>query len=62
MIDLDQKLLCDGSMTAYVRIERHAWLCTNVILLVVRVGIQSLEFFTDLHALFSLSLLKRFYS
>ena len=43
-------------------IERHAWLCTNVILSVVRVGIQSLEFFTKLYALFSLSLLIRFYS
>ena len=43
-------------------IERHAWLCTNVILSVVRVGIQSLEFFIELNALFSLSLLIRFYS
>ena len=43
-------------------IKRHAWLCTNVILLVVRVGIQSLEFFIELNALFSLSLLIRFYS
>ena len=40
----------------------HAWLCTNVILLIVRVGIQSLKFFTKLYALFSLSLLIRFYS
>ena len=29
---------------------------------VVRVGIQSLEFFTELNALFSFSLLIRFYS
>ena len=43
-------------------IEGHAWLCTNVILSVVRVGIQLLEFFTKLNALFSLSLLIRFYS
>ena len=43
-------------------IERHAWLCTNVILLVVRVRIQSLEFFIELNALFSLSLLIRLYS
>ena len=43
-------------------IERHAWLCTNMILLVVRVGIQSLEFFIELYLLFSLSFLIRFYS
>ena len=43
-------------------IERHAWLCTNVILLIVRVGIKSLEFFIGLNALFSLSFLIRFYS
>ena len=30
--------------------------------MVVRVGIQSLEFFTELYALFSISLLIRFYS
>ena len=34
----------------------------NTILLIVRVGIQSLEFFTELHALLSLSLLIRVYS
>ena len=62
MIVLNQKFLCDGSMTDMLGIERHAWLCTNVILLVVRVEIQSLEFFTELYALFSLSLLMRFYS
>ena len=45
---MDQKLLCNGSMTDILRIERHAWLCTNVILSVVRVGIQSLEFFIEL--------------
>ena len=43
-------------------IERHAWLFTNVILSVVRVRIQSLECFIELYALFSLSLLIRFYS
>ena len=29
-------------------IKRHSWLYTNVIPLVVRVGIQSLEFFIEL--------------
>ena len=43
-------------------IEQHVWLCTHVILSVVRVGIQSLEFFIELNALFLLSLLIRFYS
>ena len=45
-----------------LEIERHAWLCTNVIFLVVRVGIQSLEFFIEIYVLFSLSLLIRFNS
>ena len=51
-----------GVVSRLVRMNTIIRLCINVILLVVRVGIQSLEFFIELNALFSLSLLIRFYS
>ena len=49
-------------MTAYVKNWTTCIVMYNMILSVVRVGIQSLEVFTKLYALFSLSLLIRFYS
>ena len=62
MIDLDQKLLYDGSITTYIKNWTTCRDAQMWFFLVMRVGIQSLEFFTELHALVSLSLLIRFYS
>ena len=62
MIDLDQKLLCDVSMTSYVKNWTTCMVMYKCDSFGVRGGIQSLEFFTELYALFLLSLLIKFYS
>ena len=61
MIDLDQKFLYDGSITTYIRNWMTCMVMYKCDSLVVRVGIQSLEFFIEFNALFSLNLI-RFYS